>query len=85
MEYLQSLQERHKWAQKQENVVVGDVVLISTMSPSKWPLAKIIKVYKGPDDFVRVVDLKTGSTELKRSIHKLILLKTLNNEEDENL
>ena len=85
-EYLQSLQERHKWVQKQKNVEVGDVVLISdeTMPPSKWPLAKIIKVYKGPDGLVRVVDLKTGSTELKRPIHKLIMLNTLNNEQNEN-
>ena len=36
-EYLQSLQERHKWTQNQKNIETGDVVLISdeTMPPSK--------------------------------------------------
>ena len=52
------------------------------MPPSKWPLARVIKVYRGPDDLVRVVDLKTGLSELKRPIHKLIPLNILNNEED---
>ena len=85
-EYLQSLQERHKWTKEQKNIETGDVVLISdeTMPPSKWPLAKVIRVFKGPDGLVRVVDLRRGSTELKRPIHKLIKLKTLNNEEDDN-
>ena len=55
-----------------------------TMPPSKWPLAKVIRVFKGPDGLVRVVDLKTGSTELRCPIHKLIKLQTLNNEEDDN-
>ena len=42
----------------------------------------LFKVYKGPDGLVRVVDLKTGSTELKRPVHKLVPLNTLNNEEE---
>ena len=86
-EYLQTLQERQKWLLKKKNIDVDDVVLISdeTMPPSKWPLAKVIKVFKGPDGLVRVVELKVGSTVLKRPIHKLILLNTLNNEEDNNL
>ena len=54
------------------------------MPPSKWPLAKFIKVHNGPDGLARVVDLRTGSAELRRPIHKLVILKTLNNEEDVN-
>ena len=81
-EYLQTLQERHKWQLEKKNLEVNDVVLISdeTMPPSYWPLAKVIKVTKGPDGLVRVVSLKTGSTILKRPIHKLILLNVLDEE-----
>ena len=66
-EYLQSLQSRQKWDCKKENVSVGDVVLISdeTMPPAKWPLAKVVKVYHGPDGLVRVVDPKLGQHSLK--------------------
>ena len=81
-EYLQTLQERHKWQLERTNLEVNDVVLISdeTMPPSYWPLAKVIGVHKGPDGLVRVVTLKTGSTTLKRPIHKLILLDELDEE-----
>ena len=83
-EYLQSLQQRHKWQTAKPNIQVGDVVLLSdeTMPLSKWPLGKVTKVYHGPDGLVRVVDLKTGSSNLKRPVHKLILLNVLNNEDD---
>ena len=59
-EYLQSLQEPHKWTKEQKNIETGDVVLISdeTMPPSKWQLARVIRLFKGPDGLVRVVDLR---------------------------
>ena len=67
-EYLQTLQQRHKWQHKNKNLNVGDVVLIvdGTMPPPS----------------VQVVDLKTGSSELKRPEHKLVPPKTLSNEDD---
>ena len=82
-EYLQTLQQ-HKWQTESKNIDVGNVVVIvdETMLPSKWPLARVIKIYRDPDGLVRVVDLKTRSSELKRPIHKLIPLNVLNNEED---
>ena len=55
-----------------------------TIPPSKWTLAKVIRVYKGPDGLASVVDLRTGSAELRCPIHKIGMLKTLNNEEDVN-
>ena len=81
-EYLQTLQQRHKWQNENKNLIVDDVVLIvdETMPPSKRPLARVIKVYKGPDGRARVVDLKTGSSELRRPVHKLVPLNVLNNE-----
>ena len=85
-ECLQTLQERHKWHLEKKNLEINDVVLISdeTMPPSYWPLAKVIGVSKGTDGLVRVVTFKTGSTTLKRPIHKLILLDVLDEEKQWN-
>ena len=78
------MQQRHKWQNINKNVNVDDVVLIfdEIMPPAKWPLARVVRIYKGPDGLVRVVDLRTGSSELKRPVHKLVPLNVLNNEED---
>ena len=83
-DYLQSLQARQKWKLTKRDIIVNDIVLITdeTMPPAKWPLARVVKVYKGSDNLTRVVDLKTGATMLTRPIHKLILLESLDNESD---
>ena len=85
LEYLQSLQERHKWRFNKRDIQVNDIVLITdeTLPPAKWPLARVIKVYKGPDGLVRVADLKTSWSTFKRPIHKLILLNISEDESDE--
>ena len=81
LEYLHTLQERHKWKQAMRDIQVDDIVLISdeTMPPSKWPLARVIKTYQGDDGLTRVASLRTSVSELKRPIHKLVLLETHNN------
>ena len=38
-----------------------------------------IKLYRGIDDLIRVVDLKTSTSILQRPVHKLILLERLIN------
>ena len=75
-EYLQSLQAREKWKLVKESLNVGDIVLINdnNIPPAKWPLAKVIEIYPGSDDLVRVVKIKTSKTELKRPVNKLVLL-----------
>ena len=69
--YLKCKKETH-------DVQVDDIVLISdeTMPPSKWPLARVIKTYQGEDGLTRVASLRTRTSELKRPIHKLVLLET---------
>ena len=75
-DYLKTLQARNKWKLEKRNIIVNDIVLISdeTIPPARWPLARVIKLYKGTDSFARVTDLKTSSTVISRPIHKLILL-----------
>ncbi|XP_014207267.1 uncharacterized protein LOC106638541 [Copidosoma floridanum] len=77
-EYLSILQARSKWLTPQRSMQVGDLILIKNeLTPSgKWPLGRIIEIFKDPNSLVRVVRVRTSSTVLVRSIHKLILLKT---------
>ena len=79
-EYLKTLQERNKWSGEYKNIEIDDFDLVSdeTLPPSKWPLGRIVKAFKGPDDLTRIVEVKICISVLRRPIHKLILLKTNN-------
>ena len=72
-EYVTSLQERRKWKRETANGKIGDVVYVSddNVSPLQWPIAKVIYVYSGPDQFVEVVKIITFTVIHKRSVHKL--------------
>ena len=74
--YLSSLQQRNKWQVKKDNVRVGDLaVLIEDNLPTfKWPLGRIIELYKGGDNLVRVVKIKTQKGVYKRAISRVCLL-----------
>ena len=60
-------------------MAVDDVVLLigDEVIPSKWPLAKVVKVYPGRDGVVRVVDIKTSKGTYHRPVHKLASLPLL--------
>lgn len=75
-EYLQSLQVRHKWSQTEENLQVGDLVLIREdyEKPLAWSWGRILLLHTGLDGLVRVATVKTATAEMKRPIHKLCLL-----------
>lgn len=76
-EYLHQLQQRYKWQTTQENMKIGDVVLVkeNNITPSKWPPAKIVDVHPDADGMVRVVSIKNPDKAVtKRPIHKVILL-----------
>ena len=74
--YLQELQERPKWKSPRPEVKVGDVCKLRSDSqpPCKWPLARVIEIYPGPDGHVRVVTLKTSTSTMKRPVTKLCIL-----------
>jgi hypothetical protein len=74
-EYLATLQERQKWLKPTPNVRVGDIVLVMDNNPrNSWSLGKVVKVEADKKGLVRVVDVKTSSSVLRRPIHKLCLL-----------
>jgi hypothetical protein len=72
-EYLNQLQIRQKWHEKQPNVNIGDLVTIvdDNMPPAKWTLGRIKEKHTGPDGCTRVVTIKTAKNEIKRSITKI--------------
>ena len=46
--------------------------MMSTETPrGKWPLGRVVKVFPGKDDRVRVVDVQVGKSVYRRPIVKL--------------
>lgn len=75
-EYLHSLQQRKKWSKVNENVRLGQIVLMKSENLPKccWELARIIKLRSDDEGVVRLVDLQRGSKIDTRHIAKLCLL-----------
>ncbi|KMQ81953.1 hypothetical protein RF55_24678 [Lasius niger] len=75
-EYLQGLILRPKWRSKANALEVGTLCLIKNEAtpPTKWPLARITQVHPGDDGEVRVVTVRTATTELTRPSVKIIPL-----------
>jgi len=61
MDYLQSLQQRHRWMRATPNFQSGDLVLLKedNTTPLQWPTNVIQQTHPGKDSSVRVVTLKT--------------------------
>ena len=75
-EYLYTLQTRQKWLGLQQELAVGDLVILETESTPRmaWPLGIIVAVHKSEDGLVRTVDVKTNKGMTKRDIRKVYLL-----------
>lgn len=75
-EYLPELQRRSKWNKEEENIKVGDVVLLAEEVTPRylWPLGLVVEVREGRDGLVRSVKVKTKSTVLVRPVSKVVKL-----------
>lgn len=75
-DYINSLQQRSKWTKKGINIKLNDIVLlqISNMGPQSWPLGRVMQLFPGKDEQVRVVRVKTKNGELVRPVSKLVVL-----------
>ena len=75
-EYLLGLQQRQKWQRPSRNLQADDIVLIKDESLPRncWSLGRVLTVETDNKGFVRAVTLKTQNTELRRPVHKLVLL-----------
>ena len=76
-EYLNSLQARTKWQTERPNLEPEDIVILrpeKSIFSCHWPLGRIVKVFPGKDNLVRVVLVKTASGTYKRAVTRLSLL-----------
>ena len=75
-EYIPTLQERHKWTKPQENLKLGDIVLMldENVPRCEWPKAIVVDTYPSEDTYVRKVKVKTATSSYERPVHKLVLL-----------
>ncbi|XP_037927699.1 uncharacterized protein LOC119662193 [Teleopsis dalmanni] len=75
-EYLADLQNRYRWKYDQDNVAVGNLVIIydEHAPPMKWVMGRIVSVKTGADGRVRVADVQTPTTVLRRPVAKLALI-----------
>ncbi|KMQ84241.1 hypothetical protein RF55_18125 [Lasius niger] len=75
-EYILALTPLPKWQKGERNPDVGALCLVRSelTLPSRWPLAKITKLHPGNDGVVRVVTIRTSTSELVRPLVKLVLL-----------
>ena len=64
------------WFNPSRNLCPRDLVLLQEESivPTKWPLARVMKVHPGRDGFVRVATIKTNTGLYTRPVTKLALL-----------
>lgn len=72
-EYLHSLQGRSKWKTIAENVAIVIIKEVDK-NPGQWKMGRVIAVYPGEDNSIRVVDVRTSTGVLQRPIAKLIIL-----------
>ena len=75
-EYVPALQQRQKWAREKGNLKVNDLVMLvdENSSRGRWLLGRVMKIFPGHDQRVRVGEVKTKNSTLVRPISKLVLL-----------
>lgn len=77
VEYLNNLQERHKWKlNKGSPLKIGQLVLIkqSGLAPLQWLMGRVQELHVGSDSVARSATVKTEKCVLTRPITKLCVL-----------
>lgn len=83
-DYLHNLQQRTKWMfDKTPEASVGSMVIMreENLPSTQWMLGRIIQVFPGDDNKVRVVSVKTRTGTFKRAINKICLLPFSSNQD----
>ena len=72
-EWIPTLNVRSKWRKELKDIAVGDIVLVMSLDlpRGKWPLGRVIEVYPGKDQHVRVAKVQLENNVLVRPITKL--------------
>jgi hypothetical protein len=72
-EYLCDLHKRSKWKYPQQEPKIGDCVFVidNNLPPTEWRLGRIEKLHRGPDQCIRVLDVRTQNGIITRPLVKL--------------
>ena len=75
-EYLNTLNKSYKWNTETRDYRVGDIVCLreEPTAPTRWPLAKVIKIHPGQDVKDRIVTVRTAKGTYVRPAVKLVPL-----------
>lgn len=75
-DHINSLQCRSRWKQPEENVAVGDIVLIKedNIAPQYWLIGRVTEVHPGTDGRVRNVSIRSSAGNFKRAVQRLVKL-----------
>lgn len=75
-EFLATQQVRTKWYKIEENLKIGDMVIVrkENTPPAMWIIGRVVKVFAGKDGIVRSATIKTPTGDLDRPINKLVYL-----------
>ncbi len=75
-EYIAMQQPRQKWRTPTRNMKTGDIVLVKdeTLPRCNWRLGRVTETECDRHGFVRAVNVQTQNVELRRPVHKLVLL-----------
>ena len=74
--YVDQLNKFSKWHRPSRNVQVGNIVCLKgeQSAPTKWPNARVEKVFPGQDGKVRVVEVRTSKGRYNRPITSIVVL-----------
>jgi hypothetical protein len=72
-EIITSSKQRGKWTKNQTEIKINDLVLIKddNFPPLQWKLGRVIELFPGKDNIVRVVNIKTASGIFRRPLVKI--------------
>ncbi|XP_063994589.1 uncharacterized protein LOC135172476 [Diachasmimorpha longicaudata] len=75
-ECVHRYQQIYRWRKPTDDIKIGTLVLISNEQepPTRWPLARVIRIHPGRDNLTRIVTLWKGNKETQRAIHRLVPL-----------
>ncbi|XP_058828570.1 uncharacterized protein LOC131688381 [Topomyia yanbarensis] len=74
--YLSDLHNRTKWTRQRDNIAVGTMVLLmdERLPPLRWHLGRVTDIVRGPDNNIRIVNVRTKDGIYKRGITKICVL-----------
>ena len=82
--YLNQLQTRNKWLDRQPNLQIGDIVTVKedNSHPLDWNIGRVVETTEDREGLVRNCKIKTSSGVVSRNVSKIV--KLLSSTEDHN-